>query len=144
MTNEEFAAFRRYHFASRMSAAEWLEIDRETIKALETGLTRSGRPYPVSRAIALACLAINKELVKIPLRYSRRHKVGPRRKKAQTVKILRLADGTLTIRQIADKLGIDRKPVYAAITWSRENGGHASFLPDRKREKPRPPEVAGQ
>jgi hypothetical protein len=51
------------------------------------------------------------------------------------MKILRLADGTRTIRQIADKLGIDRKPVYAAITWNRENGGQASFLPDRKRKK---------
>lgn len=57
MTNEEFAAWRPRYFRSRLAAAKALDLDRETIAALESGYTRKGNPFPVPRHTALACAA---------------------------------------------------------------------------------------
>ena len=57
MTNDEFRAWRERHFRSQLAASEALELHRDTVKALETGITKKGEPYPVRRHIALACAA---------------------------------------------------------------------------------------
>ncbi len=58
MTNAEFDAWAARHFPGGDSAAgRALELDRETIKALRLGLTKSGATYPVRRYVALACSA---------------------------------------------------------------------------------------
>lgn len=57
MTNAEFARWRGTHFRSRSAAARALDLNRDTIDALETGRTRKGFEYPVPRYVALACAA---------------------------------------------------------------------------------------
>ncbi len=66
MTNAEFDAWAARHFPGGDSAAgRALELDRETIKALRTGRTKTGAPYPVRAYIALACAALSAGL-KLP------------------------------------------------------------------------------
>lgn len=58
MTNEQFDAWAAARFPDGDSACgRALELDRETVKALRTGATKTGAPYPVRRHIALACSA---------------------------------------------------------------------------------------
>lgn len=57
MTNAQFATWRAKHFRSVLACAKALEIDRETVAALEAGRTRKGHPAPVPTPVALACAA---------------------------------------------------------------------------------------
>jgi hypothetical protein len=57
MTNEQFARWRSGNFRSGSAAARMLEMDRDTVAALETGRTRKGFDYPVPLHVALACAA---------------------------------------------------------------------------------------
>ena len=55
MTNEQFAAWRTRHFRSQAACARALGLDRDTVTALESGITRKGNAYPVPSYIARAC-----------------------------------------------------------------------------------------
>ena len=57
MTNEQFAKWRESHFPRRSVAARALGINHETVAALESGVTRKGKPYPVPLVVELACAA---------------------------------------------------------------------------------------
>lgn len=57
MTNKEFKRWRKSQFPTQLACAEALEWDRDKVKALETGKTRLGAPYPVRTCDALACAA---------------------------------------------------------------------------------------
>lgn len=59
MTNEDFRTWRERHFRSPLAASTQLGLHRDTIKALETGLTKNGEPYPVKPYIALMCAAVD-------------------------------------------------------------------------------------
>lgn len=57
MTNAEFAAWRQRHFRSISACARALQLDRETVTALERGQTRRGGDYPVPAYVGMACAA---------------------------------------------------------------------------------------
>ena len=126
MTNDEFLAWRKRHFASQFAAAKYLDLDRDTIDALETGAARKSRAaYPVKHHIALACLAIERGCVVIPPDYAADGYTAPspgRSRSGQTQLILARADGKLTATEIAAALKVKRSAVYAALAAARRKG----------------------
>lgn len=52
MTNDEFAAWLRVEFDSISAAEKALEIDRDTLKSMMSGVRRkSGLPHPIPKGI---------------------------------------------------------------------------------------------
>lgn len=138
MTNDEFKAFREMFFASQASAATYLDMSRDEVKSLETGVTRKGSPYPVKHHIALACMALARGLVVVPPQFSSGIKTpAPGRSMAEQTKLIRArADGSVTANQIADELKVKRSAVYAAIAAARKNGSDARLMLDHAANNP--------
>lgn len=132
MTSDEFKAFIATYFSSPNAASAYLDLSRDTIAALEAGVTRKGSPYPVKHHIALACMAVASGLVVVPPQYASGVKApAPGRSVTEQTKfILARADGTRTAAAIADELKIRRKAVYAAVDAAKKKGGAARLMID--------------
>lgn len=139
MTNEEFTAWRKKHFGSVLAAATYLDLSRDTVEALESGLTRKGSPYPVKHHVVLACMAVARGLVVVPPEYSSGLKThAPGRSMAeQTRMILGRADGTRTAKEIAEELKVNPRAIYAAVAGARKKGQNVSLKIDPNASNPR-------